>query len=168
MQGYVDKIYENTSQNNRLYWNIIIDGEKYSTFSQSLVNQCSEGFQVDFEFRQNGNYRNLTAVNGVRDEGRGGGQRQGPPPPQRGQVPPPQQQGAPRPAPPPVQGQVHPLASEAEVLGKINETLAQGLKMLCEILAKDRCQCDSAEDPVETAKEVFPESKEVQDDDIPF
>lgn len=71
MQGHVERIWENQSSKGP-YWVLKIDGERYTVWDPILLEGVEEGRQVAYEYKQSGNYRNISALSVVpSSDGRG-------------------------------------------------------------------------------------------------
>ena len=138
MKGNIDKIYENETNSGKPWWSVIIDGERHSTFSQSIINQCQEETEIEYEWRHDktGQFKNLVSVNGVR-ESKGA----------------PQQRQA-KPQPPP-------RAGTTSIGNSINtDGIAQAITDGCKLIA-DAILHTHQTGAVALAQDVFPDSKVV-------
>lgn len=60
MQGIVDKIWENETRDKKRYHVLEIGGEKYSVWDPNLLEGLGEGNQVEYEWKQSGNFKKIT------------------------------------------------------------------------------------------------------------
>lgn len=62
MKGTVEQVWENESRNGQTYLAVQIDGERYTVWDQEYFGQFKEGSEVEYEFRQSGDFKNITDV----------------------------------------------------------------------------------------------------------
>ena len=62
MKGIIEQIWENESKNGQQYLTVQIDGERYSVWDDKHFDQLQEGAEIEYEFRQSGNFKNITEV----------------------------------------------------------------------------------------------------------
>lgn len=62
MKGTIEQIWENESKNGQQYLTVQIDGERYSVWDTKYFDQLHEGAEIEYQFRQSGNFRNITEV----------------------------------------------------------------------------------------------------------
>jgi len=62
MKGIIEQIWENESKNGQQYLTVQIDGERYSVWDDKHFDQLQEGTEIEYEFRQSGNFKNITEV----------------------------------------------------------------------------------------------------------
>jgi hypothetical protein len=62
MQGRIEKIWENETKGGKTYWVLEIDGEKYSVWKPSYLEGIGEGDWVEYEFKESGDFRNITQL----------------------------------------------------------------------------------------------------------
>ncbi len=62
MRGIIEQVWENESRNGQKYLTVQIDGERYSVWDTKYFDQLREGVEVEYEFRQSGNFKNITQV----------------------------------------------------------------------------------------------------------
>ena len=65
MKGTIEQVWENESRNGQAYLAVQIDGERYSVWDQQYFDQIREGAEIDYEFRQSGDFKNITEVRGA-------------------------------------------------------------------------------------------------------
>ena len=65
MKGIIEQIWENESKNGQQYLTVQIDGERYSVWDDKHFDQLQEGAEIEYEFRQSGNFKNITEVSGL-------------------------------------------------------------------------------------------------------
>lgn len=58
--GVVGRIYENQSKKGDRYWNVVIDGTRYSVFKEDVRSQLTEGHLVAFTWEPRGRFRTIT------------------------------------------------------------------------------------------------------------
>jgi hypothetical protein len=131
MQGFVEKKYTNYTNRGKPWWSLVINGERYSTFSESVASQCVEGQSIDFEWGpdKSGQYKNLLSANGV-SAGQGG--------------PRPQQQQWTPPSPPPTR---RPAIADPNALA---QAVTDGCKLIADAILFGKSAA------TDTAREVFP------------
>lgn len=62
MKGIIEQVWENESRNGQPYLTVQIDGERYSVWDTQYFDQLQEGAEIEYQFRQSGNFRNITEV----------------------------------------------------------------------------------------------------------
>lgn len=62
MKGIIEQVSENESKNGQQYLTVQIDGERYSAWDDKYFDQLQEGAEIEYEFRQSGNFKNITEV----------------------------------------------------------------------------------------------------------
>lgn len=62
MRGTIEQVWENESRNSQQYLTVQIDGERYSVWDTEYFDQLQEGAVIEYEFRQSGNFKNITEV----------------------------------------------------------------------------------------------------------
>ncbi len=65
MRGMIEQIWENESRNGQKYVTVQIAGERYSSWDSKCFDLLQEGAEIDYEFKQSGNFRNLTDIKPV-------------------------------------------------------------------------------------------------------
>ena len=65
MKGTVEQIWENESRNGQTYLTVQIGGERYSVWDAKYFDRFQQGAEVEYDFRQSGNFKNITEVNGL-------------------------------------------------------------------------------------------------------
>ncbi len=65
MKGIIEQIWENESKNGQQYLTVQIDGERYSVWDDKHFDQLQEGAEIEYEFRQSGNFKNITEVSSL-------------------------------------------------------------------------------------------------------
>lgn len=68
MQGRVEKIWENQSNSGK-YWVLSIEGERYAVWDRKQMVGLRPGSLVDYDYRESGQYRNISRLNPVRSSG---------------------------------------------------------------------------------------------------
>lgn len=64
MKGTVEQVWENESKNGQRYLTVQIGGERYSVWDTKYFDRLQEGAEVEYDFRQSGNFRNITDIRG--------------------------------------------------------------------------------------------------------
>lgn len=62
MRGVVEQVWENESRNGQPYLTVQINGERYTVWDTKYFDQLREGAEIEYEFRQSGNFKNITEV----------------------------------------------------------------------------------------------------------
>jgi len=62
MRGTIAQVWENESRNGQQYLTVQIDGERYSVWDTQYFDQLQKGAEIEYEFRQSGNFKNITEV----------------------------------------------------------------------------------------------------------
>ena len=62
MKGVVERIWHNHEADGSENWVLSIGGQRYGTWNRELVDQVSEGDEVEYIFAQGGRCRRLTAL----------------------------------------------------------------------------------------------------------
>ena len=62
MKGVVEKLWDNQDKKGRRYLVLEIGGERYSLWDEDLMSGLEEGLVVEYEWKQSGKYKNLTAI----------------------------------------------------------------------------------------------------------
>lgn len=68
MKGRVDKVWRNETTDGRKYNVLQINGEKYSLWDEAYFDRIQEGQVLDFDFRESGDFRNITDVNELTEQ----------------------------------------------------------------------------------------------------
>ncbi|MDK2464137.1 MAG: hypothetical protein QI223_05140 [Candidatus Korarchaeota archaeon] len=68
MQGTIERIWENERADGSKYWVVTIDGKRYSTLEQDLLQGLQRGDAVEFTFTTSGRYKNLLAIRKLDDQ----------------------------------------------------------------------------------------------------
>jgi len=56
------QVWENESKNGQQYLTVQIDGERYSVWDDKYFDQLHQGAEIEYQFGQSGNFRNITEV----------------------------------------------------------------------------------------------------------
>jgi len=67
MKGEVEKIWKNETEDGRKFEVIQINGERYSLWSEDYLDRIQEGQSLDFDFKESGDYKNITKINDGRE-----------------------------------------------------------------------------------------------------
>ena len=62
MRGKIDKLWENGAKTGKKYVVLEVDGQRFSLWDESWLGKLSEGDAVEFEWKQAGDYRNITEI----------------------------------------------------------------------------------------------------------
>lgn len=62
MKGIIEQVWENESKNGQQYLTVQIDGERYTVWDDKYFDQLQEGAEIEYQFRQSGNFSNITEV----------------------------------------------------------------------------------------------------------
>jgi len=62
MKGQVEKVWNNETLDGRQYKVLQINGERYSLWDDKYLDKIKEGQAVDFEFKESGEFRNITEI----------------------------------------------------------------------------------------------------------
>jgi len=62
MKGEVEKVWDNETLDGRRYQVLQINGERYSVWDEKYLDKIKEGQAVDFEFKESGEFRNITEI----------------------------------------------------------------------------------------------------------
>jgi len=65
MRGVIEEVWENESRNGQTYLTVQIDGERYNVWDTRYFDQMQEGVEIEYQFRQSGNFRHLTDIKPV-------------------------------------------------------------------------------------------------------
>ena len=60
MKGIIEQIWENKSRNGQAYLTVQIDGERYGVWDTKYFDQLQVGGEIEYDFRQSGNFKNIT------------------------------------------------------------------------------------------------------------
>ena len=62
MKGKIEAIEIRDLEDGRSYASLVIDGEKYSLWDKDMMQRLREGDIVQYEWKQSGNFRNITSI----------------------------------------------------------------------------------------------------------
>lgn len=62
MKGTIEQVWENESRNGDTYLAVQIGGERYTVWDQQYFGQLQEGSEIEYDFRQSGDFKNITEV----------------------------------------------------------------------------------------------------------
>ena len=68
MRGVVEQVWENESRSGQPYLTVQINGERYTVWDTKYFDQLREGAEIEYEFRQSGNFKNITEVRSPSEE----------------------------------------------------------------------------------------------------
>ena len=69
MKGEVEKIWKNETEDGRKYEVFQINGERYSLWDENYLGQIPEGQALEFEYKESGDFKNITKVYNPGDDG---------------------------------------------------------------------------------------------------
>lgn len=61
-KGRIEKIWENQTRKGKPYWVLSVAGERYSLFDEDAATRIREGDEIELEWRQSGQYRNVVSI----------------------------------------------------------------------------------------------------------
>ena len=64
MRGIIEQVWHNESKNGQQYVTVQIEGERYSVWDNKYFDQLQEGADIEYDFRQSGNFKNITEIQG--------------------------------------------------------------------------------------------------------
>ena len=62
MKGVVEQVWDNESRNGQRYLTVQIGGERYSVWDTKYFDQLRQGAEIEYEFRESGNFKNITEL----------------------------------------------------------------------------------------------------------
>jgi hypothetical protein len=68
MKGVIEEVWENESRNGQKYLTVQIAGEKYSVWDTKYFDQLQVGAEIDYDFRQSGNFKNITDLRPLQEQ----------------------------------------------------------------------------------------------------
>jgi hypothetical protein len=68
VKGIIDSVWENESRNGKKYLTVEIGGERYSVWDTKYFDVLQEGAEISYDFRQSGEFKNLTDVAPVQEQ----------------------------------------------------------------------------------------------------
>ena len=71
MRGTIEQVWENESKKGQKYLTVQVGGERYSVWDDKYFDALQEGVTVDYDFRQSGNFKNMTDIEPVGGNGNG-------------------------------------------------------------------------------------------------
>jgi len=66
--GIIEKKIEIRKEDIKPFDVLTIDGQEYSCFDLGMSKLANEGDQIDFDFKQSGQYKNITAIRAIKPE----------------------------------------------------------------------------------------------------
>ena len=70
MKGEVEKIWNNETSDGRKYQVFQINGERYSLWDDNYIDCIQEGQSLEFDFKESGEFKNVTKIYGQEDQAR--------------------------------------------------------------------------------------------------
>lgn len=71
MRGTIERIWENESRSGQKYLTVQVGNERYSVWDDKYFDMLQEGITIDYDFRQSGNFRNMTDIEPADKNGNG-------------------------------------------------------------------------------------------------
>ena len=71
MRGTIEQIWENSSRKGQKYLTVQVGGERYSVWDDKYFDTLQEGVTIDYDFRQSGNFKNMTDIQPINGNGNG-------------------------------------------------------------------------------------------------
>ena len=71
MRGIIEQVWENSSKKGQKYLTVQVGGERYSVWDDKYFDALQEGITIDYDFRQSGNFKNMTDIQTVDGNGNG-------------------------------------------------------------------------------------------------
>ena len=71
MRGMIEQVWENESKKGQKYVTVQVGGERYSVWDDKYFDALQEGVTIDYDFRQSGNFKNMTDIEPVDGNGNG-------------------------------------------------------------------------------------------------
>ena len=62
MKGTIEQVWDNESKNGQRYLTVQIGGERYTVWDAEYFDQLQQGAEIDYDFRQSGNFKNITEL----------------------------------------------------------------------------------------------------------
>ena len=59
MTGVIERVWGNEARNGQKYLTVQIDDERYSLWDTKCFDHIQEGLEIQYEFRQRGNFKHL-------------------------------------------------------------------------------------------------------------
>jgi hypothetical protein len=72
MKGEIEKIWKSQTSDGRRYNVLQINGERYSLWEEDYLDKLQEGQTLEFDFRESGDFRNISRIYEPTGEGTGG------------------------------------------------------------------------------------------------
>ncbi len=76
MKGTIEQISKETSKKGNEYLRVKINGEKYSVWDSDFFDVIREGDEVDFEYKESGQWKNITEIVGLNVASETGNERE--------------------------------------------------------------------------------------------
>jgi hypothetical protein len=71
MRGTIDRIWENESRSGQKYLTVQVGSERYSVWDDKYFDMLQEGVTIDYDFKQSGNFKNMTDIEPANGNGNG-------------------------------------------------------------------------------------------------
>jgi hypothetical protein len=71
MRGTIEQVWENESRKGQKYLTVQVGGERYSVWDDKYFDILQEGVAIDYDFRQSGNFKNMTDIEPANGNGNG-------------------------------------------------------------------------------------------------
>ena len=62
MRGVIERVWENESRSGQKYLTVQVGSERYSVWDDKYFDMLQEGVTIDYDFRQSGNFKNMTDI----------------------------------------------------------------------------------------------------------
>ena len=69
MRGTIEQVWENESRNGQKYLTVQLNGERYSIWDNKYFDAIGEGAIIDYDVKQSGNFKHLTDIEPVNNNG---------------------------------------------------------------------------------------------------
>jgi len=75
VKGEVERVWRNVTSDGRRYGILQINGERYSLWDEDYLDRIQEGQILEFDFRESGDYKNISRIYDVKVDERSKGMR---------------------------------------------------------------------------------------------
>jgi hypothetical protein len=69
MKGEIEKVWKNKTEDGRKYEVFQVGGDRYSLWEENYLDKIQEGQMLEFDFRESGEFKNITKIYGNPGEG---------------------------------------------------------------------------------------------------
>jgi hypothetical protein len=70
VKGEIEKIWKNETADGRRYEVLQIGGERYSLWEEDYLDKLQEGQTLEFDFRESGDFKNISQIYEPKDTGK--------------------------------------------------------------------------------------------------